>query len=616
MAILPTPKTGAKPLVKQLVAAGVGSRRRSAALIMQGVVSVNGKQALDLNRLVAPGDSVQVNGATVGQADDRRVYLVLNKPRGYLSAVTDARGRPTVLDLVPPALRVTGLVPAGRLDLYSAGLLLLTNDGALVNRVTHPRYGVEKEYDVLVDRTLSAGEQRRLLSGIEIEGGIAAAVAVESFKGTEARYRVVLVEGKKREVRLMMAGLGRSVLRLTRVRIGGLRLGALSPGSVRRLTESEAMPIISGEAPAEAGRQRPGSGRPPTSRSPAGRPPAGRPAASGPPASGPPASRPPTSRPAASRAPASRPAASRPPTSRPRCEPSSLRAVPPRAVLLRAVPPRAVPPRAVLLRVILPRGVPLRVVLPWDVLRRVVLRRVVLRRGVLLRAVPPRVAPLRVARLRVARLRVARLRVALPRGVPLRAVLPRVALLPRGGRVANSGRLVWIDMEMTGLDPERHVVIEIATLVTDGDLNVLAEGPVIPVARSREEMERIDEWSLKTHTGSGLLERVGASTVDVAEAERRTLDFVKEWVGPREAPLCGNSVHQDRLFLMKEMKTLEAYLQYRIVDVSSVKELVRRWYPGLRSPVKKGAHRALDDIRESIEELRFYRERVFVARSE
>ncbi len=304
---------------------------------MQGVVSVNGKQALDLNRLVAPGDSVQVNGATVGQADDRRVYLVLNKPRGYLSAVTDARGRPTVLDLVPPALRVTGLVPAGRLDLYSAGLLLLTNDGALVNRVTHPRYGVEKEYDVLVDRTLSAGEQRRLLSGIEIEGGVTAAVAVESFKGTEARYRVVLVEGKKREVRLMMAGLGRSVLRLTRVRIGGLRLGALSPGSVRRLTESEAMRIVSGEAPAEAGRQRPASGRPPASRaaasrpptsgppagrppasrSPAERPPAGRPPTSRPPTSRPPTSRPPTSRPPASRPPASRPPASRPPASRP-----------------------------------------------------------------------------------------------------------------------------------------------------------------------------------------------------------------------------------------------------------------------------------------------------------
>ncbi len=313
MAILPTPKTGAKPLVKQLVAAGVGSRRRSAALIMQGAVSVNGEQALDLNHPVAPGDSVQVNGATVGQADDRRVYLLLNKPRGYLSAVSDARGRPTVLDLVPPALRVAGLVPAGRLDLYSAGLLLLTNDGALVNRVTHPRYGVEKEYDVLVDRPLSAGEQRRLLSGIEIEEGVAAAVAVEPFKGTEARYRIVLVEGKKREVRLMMAGLGRSVLRLTRVRIGGLRLGALSPGSVRRLTESEAKRIVSGEPPAC---EPPACEPPAASRPPASRPPASRPPASRPPASRPPASRPPASRPPASRPPASRPSASRPPAKR------------------------------------------------------------------------------------------------------------------------------------------------------------------------------------------------------------------------------------------------------------------------------------------------------------
>ena len=178
--------------------------------------------------------------------------------------------------------------------------------------------------------------------------------------------------------------------------------------------------------------------------------------------------------------------------------------------------------------------------------------------------------------------------------------------------MAESDRLVWIDMEMTGLDPERHVVLEIATLVTDGDLNVLAEGPVVAVARAEEELARIDEWSLKTHTASGLLERVSASRVGVDEAERRTLDFVKQWVGPGEAPLCGNSVHQDRLFLMREMPALEAHLHYRNVDVSTLKELVRRWYPALKLPTKKGAHRALDDIRESIDELRFYRRQVFV----
>ncbi len=178
--------------------------------------------------------------------------------------------------------------------------------------------------------------------------------------------------------------------------------------------------------------------------------------------------------------------------------------------------------------------------------------------------------------------------------------------------MADSGRLVWIDLEMTGLDPERHVVIEIATVITDGDLNVLAEGPAAAIARSRDELGRIDEWSRKAHTSSGLLRRVRASAIGVAEAERMTLDFVKGWVEPREAPLCGNSVHHDRLFLMREMPELESYLHYRIVDVSSLKELVRRWRPELKLPVKRGSHRALDDIRESIEELRFYRRQVFV----
>ncbi len=181
--------------------------------------------------------------------------------------------------------------------------------------------------------------------------------------------------------------------------------------------------------------------------------------------------------------------------------------------------------------------------------------------------------------------------------------------------MAESGRLVWIDLEMTGLDPERHVVIEIATVITDGDLNILAEGPAGAIARSEDELEPIDEWSRKTHTASGLLDRVRASTTGVAEAERQALDFLKEWVGAQEAPLCGNSVHQDRLFLMREMPELESYLHYRIVDVSSVKELARRWYPNLKVPVKQGTHRALDDIRESIEELRFYRQQVFVAPS-
>ena len=166
-------------------------------------------------------------------------------------------------------------------------------------------------------------------------------------------------------------------------------------------------------------------------------------------------------------------------------------------------------------------------------------------------------------------------------------------------------------MEMTGLDPDIHVTLEIAVVVTNADLEVIAEGPVIAVARSDEEMSRIDDWSLRVHTESGLMERVQRSSVSVAEAERRTLEFLREWVGEKEAPLCGNSVHQDRLFLRAEMPDLEAYLNYRIVDVSSIKELVKRWYPRLPPLVKRRSHLALDDIRESIDELQYYRERVF-----
>lgn len=228
------------PLVKRLVAGGAGSRRRAAALIIEGSVSVNGQPATNLNHPVSASDAVSVNGQPLAQAEKRTVYLLLNKPKGYLCAVSDARGRPTVLDLVPDALRVAGLVPVGRLDADSTGLLLLSNDGAFVERVTHPRYGVVKEYDVLLDRALWPREQARLLDGVEIEGGLARALSVEPVRRGEARYAVELAEGKKREVRLMMRAVGRRVLRLTRVRVGGLRLGRLPSGSVRELSAQEA----------------------------------------------------------------------------------------------------------------------------------------------------------------------------------------------------------------------------------------------------------------------------------------------------------------------------------------------------------------------------------------
>jgi len=175
--------------------------------------------------------------------------------------------------------------------------------------------------------------------------------------------------------------------------------------------------------------------------------------------------------------------------------------------------------------------------------------------------------------------------------------------------------LVWMDLEMTGLDPDRDTILEIATLITDGSLAVLAEGPVLAVAQPPEVLERMDQWNREHHGASGLIGRVAASTISMYEAEARTLEFVQRYCAERVSPLCGNSIYQDRRFLARYMPTLEHYLHYRNIDVSTVKELVRRWYPdGTQPPEKKHAHLALDDIRESIAELRFYREHYFKTR--
>lgn len=177
---------------------------------------------------------------------------------------------------------------------------------------------------------------------------------------------------------------------------------------------------------------------------------------------------------------------------------------------------------------------------------------------------------------------------------------------------ANENNLIWIDLEMTGLDPEQHCIIEIATIVTDAQLNVLAEGPVIAVHQSDEELAKMDEWCTTTHGNSGLTERVKQSSVSLAEAEAQTIEFLKQWVPAGVSPICGNSVGQDRRFLYKQMPQLENYFHYRYLDVSTIKELTRRWQPEiLKGFSKQGSHLALDDIRESIAELAYYRREVF-----
>lgn len=172
--------------------------------------------------------------------------------------------------------------------------------------------------------------------------------------------------------------------------------------------------------------------------------------------------------------------------------------------------------------------------------------------------------------------------------------------------------LVWIDLEMTGLDTENDVIIEIATIVTDKNLNVLGEGPMLAIGQARSTMDAMDEWNTRQHGGSGLTERVLASTISASEAERATIEFLSQFVDARQSPMCGNSICQDRRFLARQMPTLEAFFHYRNLDVSSVKEIARRWNPELLKGFKKqGAHLALDDIKDSIAELAYYREVFF-----
>jgi oligoribonuclease len=170
-------------------------------------------------------------------------------------------------------------------------------------------------------------------------------------------------------------------------------------------------------------------------------------------------------------------------------------------------------------------------------------------------------------------------------------------------------RLIWIDMEMSGLDPDKDRVLEVAIVITDQDLNTLAEAPVLVVHQSDDVLGAMDEWNTSTHAKSGLVERVKASTLTEREVDERMVAFLADYVPPRVSPMCGNSVHQDRRFMARHLPQLEAYFLYRNLDVSTLKELARRWKPAIMTGLTKhGKHEALADIHESIDELRYYRE--------
>ncbi|MFL2971666.1 MAG: oligoribonuclease [Candidatus Thalassarchaeaceae archaeon] len=172
-------------------------------------------------------------------------------------------------------------------------------------------------------------------------------------------------------------------------------------------------------------------------------------------------------------------------------------------------------------------------------------------------------------------------------------------------------RLVWIDLEMTGLDPGENTIIEIATIVTESDLSIVAEGPSFAIDVGKEELAKMDNWNVKHHTENGLLDRIESEGVSMQNAERLTLEFLKEHCSPNQSPLCGNTIGQDRRFLRRYMPDLHEFFHYRSVDVTSIKILARSWYPEVGKWRKNSGHRALDDIRGSIEELAYYRDKLF-----
>ncbi len=186
---------------------------------------------------------------------------------------------------------------------------------------------------------------------------------------------------------------------------------------------------------------------------------------------------------------------------------------------------------------------------------------------------------------------------------------PLFLWLPESDFMHNANNLCWLDMEMTGLNPDTDRIIEVAMIITDQDLNVLAQSDVYVIHQSDDVLNSMDAWNTATHDRTGLTARVRESIATEAEVEQKLLDFMAQWLPEKASPMCGNTIHQDRRFMVRYMPRLEAYFHYRNLDVSTLKELARRWHPAVaKGVIKRGSHQALDDILESIEEMRYYRE--------
>ena len=237
-----------EPLLKVLTGAGIGSRRRMADAIRQGRLAVNGEMVEDFRYPVSENDRVTLDGQPVDFKPRQTVYLMLHKPKGVLSTVADERGRRTVLEILPPKYRRLRLYPVGRLDKDSTGLLLLTNDGELTYRLTHPRFENEKEYLISIDGRLKPGEKRKLEQGIALEDGMTYPAVVREVKSPSFNYSLTIYEGRKRQVRRMLAALGYRVLALKRIRMGNFRLGDLKEGNTRELTSQEIQTLLSGKS--------------------------------------------------------------------------------------------------------------------------------------------------------------------------------------------------------------------------------------------------------------------------------------------------------------------------------------------------------------------------------